>query len=122
MPLSREITRESIQEWINEEKNMQSKEGNALTGIIYWYLDEFSCVIIERNKKWYQAVLPKIKEVWDTILQERIDGYEHRAPKKRSPSIVVDTETGESQTLNENGEPTKRVCLVKMDEFEELSK
>ena len=92
-----------------------------MTGIIYWYLDEFSCVIIERNKSGGSS-FPKIKEVWDTILVERVEGYEHRAPKKRSPSIVVDTETGESQTLNENGEPTKRVCLVKMDEFEELNK
>lgn len=122
MPLSREITRESIQEWIDEQKQKHSKDGHSLTGIIYWYLDEFSCVIIERNRRWYEAVFPKIKEVWDTILVEREEGYEHRAPKKRSPSIVVDTETGESQTLNENGEPTKRVCLVKMDEFEELSK
>lgn len=122
MPLSRELTRESIQEWIDEEKKTQSKDSHVLTGIIYWYLDEFSCVIIERNKKWYQSVFPKIKEVWDTILLERVEGYDHRAPKKRSPSIVVDTETGESQTLNENGEPTKRVCLVKMDEFEELNK
>ena len=122
MPLHREQTRESISEWIEEEKKTQSKEGNSLTGIIYWYLDEFSCVIIERNKKWYEAVLPKIKEVWDTILKERVEGYEHRAPKKRSPSIVIDTETGESQTLNENGEPTKRVCLVKLEDFEDMDK
>ena len=29
MPLSRELTRESIQEWIDEEKKTQSKDGHA---------------------------------------------------------------------------------------------
>jgi putative phage-type endonuclease len=122
MPLSHDLTKESIQEWIDDQKKTQSKEDNVLTNIIYWYLDEYSCVIIERNRKWYEAVLPKIKEVWETILKERVDGYDHRAPKKRSPSIVVDTETGESQVLNENGEPTKRVCLVKLENIEDFDK
>lgn len=120
MPLSQDLTKESIQEWIDDQKKTQSKEDNVLTNIIYWYLDEYSCVIIERNRRWYEAVLPKIKEVWETILKERVDGYDHRAPKKRSPSIVVDTETGERQVLNENGEPTKRVCLVKLENIEDF--
>jgi len=122
MPLSQALDRESIQGWINEQKKMQSQDGHALTGIIYWYLDEYSCVIIERNKQWYEAALPKIKYVWDTITKERVEGYEHRAPKKRSPSFVVDTETGESRPLNENGEPTKRVCLVKLENIENFDK
>jgi|UniRef100_A0A6C0IL06 putative phage-type endonuclease len=122
MPLSHDLTKDSIHSWIDEEKKMQSKDDNVLTSIIYWYLDEYSCVIIERNRKWYEAVLPKIKEVWEMILKERVEGYDHRAPKKRSPSIVVDTETGESQVLNENGEPTKRVCLVKLENIEDFDK
>ena len=50
---------------------------------IYWKLDVLSNVLILRNKLWFEHALPKIKDVWDTIEKERIEGCEHRAPKKR---------------------------------------
>ena len=48
---------------------------------IYWRLEDYSCVLVPRNKKWFNAVYPELKEVWDTILKERISGYSHRKPK-----------------------------------------
>ncbi len=50
---------------------------------IFWYLDEVSCVLVLRNKKWFMDNIDQIQAVWATIEQERIDGYEHRAPNKR---------------------------------------
>jgi len=69
------------------------KQQKVLLTSIYWYLDEFSCVLIQRNREWFQAVVPEIEEVWNTIAKERVDGFEHRAAKKRTPSLVVDTNT-----------------------------
>ena len=51
---------------------------------IYWKLEKISNVLVLRNKLWFNAALPKFKEIWDTIEKERISGYDHRAPKKRS--------------------------------------
>jgi putative phage-type endonuclease len=61
----------------------------------YWYLDEFSCVYVPRNRKWFQSVLPQLETTWNTIVAERQSGYEHRASKKRVPK--------------------KPFCLIKLD-------
>ena len=48
----------------------------------YWYLEDYSCVLVPRNKKWFTSVYPEFRELWDTILKERVSGFEHRKPKK----------------------------------------
>jgi putative phage-type endonuclease len=54
---------------------------------IYWKLDEISCVLVKRNKKWFQDVLPIIEDFWRIIQREKVEGYEHRAPKTRNKII-----------------------------------
>jgi putative phage-type endonuclease len=52
---------------------------------IYWKLQEASCVLIPRNRPWIESVLPKLKEVWDTIVSERQDeSWSNRLPKKKT--------------------------------------
>jgi putative phage-type endonuclease len=51
---------------------------------IYWKLEEYSCVLVCRNRQWFQDNISTIKDVWNTIERERISGYEHRAPAKRT--------------------------------------
>ena len=51
---------------------------------IYWKLDEWSCLLVQRNKKWFEDVVPMISNFWNIIEKERITGYEHRAPIKRN--------------------------------------
>ena len=60
----------------------------------YWYLETISCVLVRRNKLWFNAIKHKFKEVWDIILKERKNGYEHRKPKKRvkkGPKLTIST-------------------------------
>lgn len=55
---------------------------------IYWKLDQYSCVLVLRNRVWFGAyAASRIESVWRTIERERVDGYAHRAPKKRIVSI-----------------------------------
>jgi len=67
-------------------KTIQKEKGLVLLETQYWHLAEFSCVYIPRNKQWFGAVIPKIEQIWQIILKERVDGYEHRAPKKSLPN------------------------------------
>ena len=83
----------SITKWIVNQKQIQLENKHVLVNVIYWYLDEYSCVVIERNQEWFNSALPYIQETWNTIENERIHGYDHRESKKRSPSIVIDTST-----------------------------
>ena len=50
---------------------------------IYWKLEKLSCVLVLRNKEWFKNNIPQLEKVWKTIEEERITGYEHRAPAKK---------------------------------------
>ena len=69
---------------------------------IYWKLDIFSNVLVLRNQLWFESAIPKIKEIWNIIENEKINGYEHRAPKKR-------------KALNKE-QPKK--CLINVEKLE----
>ncbi len=50
---------------------------------IYWKLEEFSCVLVCRNRQWFKNNIGTLEEIWKTIEKERNSGYEHRAPNRR---------------------------------------
>ena len=66
-----DITREGIEKWIADEREQAKSEGLVLFTRIYWYLEEFSCVLIERNREWFKSVVPKIEELWKRIEEQR---------------------------------------------------
>jgi hypothetical protein len=56
---------------------------------IYWKLDVFSCVLVKRNKEWFQSAIGHLEDLWRIVCEERITGeYSKRAPKKKEKSIV----------------------------------
>ncbi len=85
MPIQSVLTIEDIETWIEKIKH-DYKETHIIYTTHYWYLDEFSCILVKRNKLWFHSVLPQILETWKVIENERKYGYEHRAPKKRNTS------------------------------------
>jgi len=75
---------------------------------VYWYLHDVSCVLVPRNKEWFNAALPCFREVWQTIERERINGYSHRAPKTRARKKVIVMKTVETQTLENQTIPAEK--------------
>jgi len=100
MPIQYSYTREEIEDWIQKTKTeWYNKNKYILYSTIYWYLDEYSCVFIPRNRAWFNTALPKIESAWNTIVKEKVDGYEHRASKKRA--LAVSNEASNTpNTLN----------------------
>jgi len=76
-------------EWSEKiiEKTLHNNPSFIWVKQIYWKLDEISCVLVKRNKKWFQDVLPIIEDFWGIIQREKAEGYEHRAPKTRNKII-----------------------------------
>jgi putative phage-type endonuclease len=66
MPLCIEKTEDAIQEWISTVRESM-KNDFTLYSTIYWYLEEYSCILIQRNRAWVQAAVPKIEELWNII-------------------------------------------------------
>ena len=113
MPVDTPIEKDVIDEWIKTQKELL-KETHALFKVIYWYLDEYSCVFVKRNRKWFEAAVPKIQEAWNTIEKERVSGYEHRATKKKRNEVVVET-TADNNKLIKNLQVNNGICLIKLD-------
>jgi hypothetical protein len=67
------------------------KSGNIWVRTIYWYLDEYSCVLVRRNRLWFSEAVKVLQRVWTMIEEERQTGYEHRAPMKRKPATATTT-------------------------------
>jgi putative phage-type endonuclease len=77
---------QSMDKWIEKEIEKR-KNTHSFVGPLYWYLEEFSCVVVPRCRAWFGWAEPKIRQIWETILKERVNGYEHRKPCKRIPSF-----------------------------------
>jgi len=41
------------------------------TNVHYWYLDEWSCVLVPRNRGWFNSIFPTLLNAWDCIIEER---------------------------------------------------
>ena len=115
MPLDIPLTKECVDEWIFE-KRTELRRNWSIYEIQYWYLADYSCVMVPRCKAWFHAALPKIREVWTIIEKERETGYEHRASKKRilKTEVVQGDSSSDSQFIR-NMPVVSGICLVKLD-------
>jgi len=84
MPLDHSLERECVYSWITQMRE-EYKNTHHLYEVLYWYLDEFSCVLVDINRLWLDSVLPKVEAFWEIICREKETGYEHRSAKKRVP-------------------------------------
>lgn len=103
-----------VNEWI-ENKKVELYEDYILYSVEYWYLDEFSCILIKRNKKWFEKVITKIEDTWNIILKEKETGYEHRSSKNKKKIIMNNTENEDVHVFT-NMPNVSNYCLIKIDE------
>ena len=82
-----QITENKFNKWYDDiiEKN----KNLTWTNNTYWYMQEYSCITVPFNKKWFELAILKFKEIWDIILKERKTGYDHRKPKTKKKNIHV---------------------------------
>lgn len=92
---------DKINTWEEEEveKYETSPYNYIFMKFMYWKLEVLSCVLVLRNREWFKNNIGQLEKVWKTIEEERVSGYEHRAPNKKlkkepeKPFINVSTET-----------------------------
>jgi putative phage-type endonuclease len=80
------VSEEEVSKWEEDTLNMYQEEPYNYTYLrfIYWKLERLSCVLVLRNKEWFKNNIPQLEKVWKIIEEERITGYEHRAPIKKA--------------------------------------
>jgi len=63
---------------------------------IFWKLEKLNCLLIQRNSKWFSDNIQQLQAIWEIIERERVEGYEHRAPKKRPTKETVPRKSHDS--------------------------
>ena len=103
------VEEDDVSKWEDDILSLyQSHEYNyTYMKFIYWKLDVFSCVLVLRNKEWFKNNIPQLEKVWKIIEQERVTGYEHRAPAKK-----VKKEEG-CKPFIQNANTSVQGCLLK---------
>jgi putative phage-type endonuclease len=125
IPLDVPLDKDTVDMWINDNRTLY-RETHTLYSTDYWYLDEFSCILVKRNRNWFNSALPKIEETWKIIEVERVVGYEHRAAKKRTPKIMdllipniysekIDNDEKTHVIHNLSVNSGSNVCLIKLE-------
>ena len=120
-PLLDSYNKNDIDTWVNEVRETQQQK--AFIKVIYYYLEEHSCVLVQRNQKWFNLVKPDIVDTWNTIIRERVQGYDHRRPRSRSNSVTQETNNtvaisrpeGETTRIIHNLQSTSSISLVRLD-------
>ena len=92
-------THDEISSW--EENTINEYQSNPYNytylKFIYWKLEVLSCILVLRKRDWFANNIGQLAKVWKIIEEERITGYEHRAPikkhKKESSSPFINAES-----------------------------
>jgi putative phage-type endonuclease len=93
----KEITKslKSLDKWeevaINE---ILEKSSLEYIGTTYWRLEEYSVILVQRDRDWFKIASKKIENFWNDVLKYRRDGVESLLPKKKKAKQSNITATG----------------------------
>ena len=109
------VKKDDILKWEEDTIELyQIPEKNLLyIQTIYWKLEKLSCVLVMRNNNWFKNNIQALENVWNIIEKERITGYEHRAPNKKTKVNKVPL----NMISNYFTSSTHNGCLIKIDKI-----
>jgi putative phage-type endonuclease len=115
------LTKEEVTRWQNEVLDLyQSPQYNyTFVQFLYWKLEKISCVLVSRNKKWFNDNIKQLQNIWSIIEKERFEGYQHRAPnrkvKKEKETITNYFTSGNSSgcLLKFNKDASNKINVIK---------
>lgn len=94
-PINKCLEYEDIHNWIHIQKEKYS-DSHILYTTLYWYLHELSCVIVRRNRLWFNSVLPIIQDSWNNILQLRENNKKINITLNHDNNYVISNMTNNS--------------------------
>ena len=107
------VNNNDIKYW--EETELEKYEAEPYNFVfikfIYWKLEVLSCVNVLRNREWFEKNIDQLEKVWNIILEERVSGYQHRAPIKKQKKEPMPPQISNNEL---NG------CLLKFNKIIKL--
>ena len=85
MPLNI-VTFKDVSEWQEQMIDLYQSSEYRYIWIkdCYWKLAILSCVLVCRNQQWFNDNIGELGELWTIIEKERVSGFEHRAPNRKT--------------------------------------
>lgn len=102
-----DITSDEYNIW--EDKIMLKNIHNLFIRNIYWKLEKISCVLVLRNKLWFDEIQPLIESFWKKLLYEKETGLYKERIRKKSKMEVEHIK---------NNEGLKKGCLIDLNNIE----
>lgn len=101
-----------ISEWVKEQDIEDWIFGKKKARRIYWRLENYSCVVVKRDKEWFSSRLPEMESVWKEVLHYREVGID-KLPKQERKSTyssggVVSITTNTTNKASTFYQPRKR--------------
>jgi putative phage-type endonuclease len=111
----------TVNEWQEQMIDLyQSNEYNYVwIKDYYWKLDIVSCVLVCRNKQWFNDNINELADIWSIIVSERVSGFEHRAPNRKTKMMDGFAAITNSNASNSSGcllnfnKETGKITVVK---------
>tara|TARA_B100001287_G_scaffold112540_1_gene94783 strand:+ start:560 stop:1864 length:1305 start_codon:yes stop_codon:yes gene_type:complete len=100
-PINKCIDYQDIQSWISEKRD-KYMDDYILYTTNYWKLDEISCVLIKRNKRWFNYALPIIKDTYDSIIENR-----------KKTNLVINIDSNDNHTIHNMPTNSKHINVIK---------
>jgi putative phage-type endonuclease len=107
---------EQFDTWEQQTIEKMETDGNIWIKNIYWKLEEVSCVLVLRNKKWFNDNINTLKELWDIVIKEREQGFIHRAPVKRTKKPDAGYTEPSSGCLININKNSGKISIIKSDQ------
>ncbi len=109
------ISDEEIDNWSEEEINKYESEEYGYTFMkhIYWKLEVCSCVLVLRNKKWFQHNVGEIEKIWKIIEEQRKNNItlvsnKDKEQNEDTKQIKIDSMFTNTTTSTNTSQKTKR--------------
>lgn len=112
-----QCTQEEFDKW--EEEICEKHTNHTWITNIYYRIDTISCVLVLRNKKWMSAAIDVLRKVWEQILYDRENGYEHRLPKTKSSTSQQKRNLGQITDNLSNTQTQKTNCVFNVVKLQE---
>lgn len=81
--------KEEFDAWEDKEiDKILEKEEMEYLGTTFWYLKQYSCVLVDRNRTWFNKRYIKIKEFWDDVLKTRNSGVDYSQSEKKYNNYI----------------------------------
>lgn len=110
-----QCSQDEFDKW--EEEICEKHKNHTWITNIYYRIDTISCVLVMRNKKWMRAAIEALRKVWNQILHDRENGFDHRLPKSRNPLQKQFNDHTQKYTLDTNNQKTNCIFnIVKLQD------